>query len=278
MKKKKQFLKRTGTALLGVTGAFALILGGALTFNSLAETAAAAEMKGEEWIPTAYTIPVIQTVQTIPEGYRKADYMVVDDSLPYYADKKPGAKDMSSEEAAEIGAQFIWKFFGKELEGATIYMGFDVLNHAVPRTCWSGDVRFGSERTPQNPGYSFLIDAVTGELFSIGRSRTLSETVELGSDRALSKDPSEYINLAKTLAEEKNLLNGEVADCRYNSQGYSNNDPAITIDVTGENGESAIITFSRYDKSLQGIAMGVLLEDNVNVEESMQEEASMEAE
>lgn len=277
MKKKKQSFKRNGTAVLGVCGAFVLILGGALTFNSLAETAAAAEMQGEEWVPTAYTVPSVQTVQTTPEGYQKADYKVVDDDLPYYKDKKPGAKDMSKEEAAEIGAQLIWKYFGKELEGATIYMGFDVLNTAVPRNTWGGDVRFGSERNPQVPGYGFLIDAVTGEVLSVSRARILNEKVDLGYDSALGKDPSEYITLAKNLAEEKNLLNGKVVDCRYNSQGYSNNDPDITIDVTGENGEKAIITFSRYDKALKGFAAGALLEDTV-VDESMHEEAVLEVE
>ena len=57
------------------------------------------------------------------------------------------------------------------------------------------------------------------------------------------------MKLAKEFAE-KNLVGGAVKECVYNCQGYSSNDPTITIDVYGVSGERASITFSRYDRAV----------------------------
>lgn len=54
-------------------------------------------------IPTAYTLPAAPETSTVPEGYQKAAYTVVEDPLDYYKDKKPSEKDLSQEKAAEMG-------------------------------------------------------------------------------------------------------------------------------------------------------------------------------
>lgn len=85
------------------------------------------------------------------------------------------------------------------------------------------------------------------------RSRTLNEKVSVGFDAALAKNPQEYVALAKKLAEEYNVVHGAVKSVEYNGQGYSDNDPSISVDITGENGEIALMDFSRYDIALLGI-------------------------
>ena len=98
--------------------------------------------------------------------------------------------------------------------------------------------------------------AVGGQVFYEGRPL----------DAALAKEPGEYMKLAKEFAEKKNLVGGAVKECVYNCQGYSSNDPTITIDVYGVSGERASITFSRYDRAVLGIS----LDANEKIMEMMQ--------
>lgn len=63
----------------------------------------------------------------------------------------------------------------------------------------------------------------------------------------------EYAQLAKQIAEKCNLLSGPIARVEYGCQGYTGNDPDIAMNVLGENGEIAVISFSRYDQTLLGI-------------------------
>ena len=89
------------------------------------------------------------------------------------------------------------------------------------------------------------MDAVTGELFNISHGRQLGVNVPLGMDAALEKDYSQYAELAKKKVAECKLIDG--------CQGYQCNDPTITVDVIGENGEIVNMTFSRYDQAFLGL-------------------------
>lgn len=252
----RKMRKNRGSGILAaVTGAFVLVCGCAAMFSGMAEAAAAADMGKMERIPTVYNLPAAAQSQTVPEGYSKASYTAVSDPLEYYKDKKPTEKDLTQEEAAEIGAQLLWRLFDVRLDGTTIYMGYDNGTETFPRAFWSGDVRFGKTRSPEDNCYTFMIDAVTGEGFSAAYGRTLSVKVDLGLDEALAKDPGEYMKLAKEFSEKKNLVGGVVKECVYNSQGYNSNDPTITIDVYGVSGERASITFSRYDRAVLGVSL-----------------------
>ena len=252
----RKMRKNRGSGILAaVTGAFVLVCGCAAMFSGMAEAAAAADMGKMERIPTVYNLPAAAQSQTVPEGYSKASYTAVSDPLEYYKDKKPTEKDLTQEEAAEIGAQLLWRLFDVRLDGTTIYMGYDNGTETFPRAFWSGDVRFGKTRSPEDNCYTFMIDAVTGEGFSAAYGRTLSVKVDLGLDEALAKDPGEYMKLAKEFSEKKNLVGGAVKECVYNSQGYNSNDPTITIDVYGVSGERASITFSRYDRAVLGVSL-----------------------
>lgn len=98
-----------------------------------------------------------------------------------------------------------------------------------------------------------MIDAVTGELFNIGHGRQLDVNVPLGYDAALEKDYGIYAELAKKKAEECKLIDGSVDRVEYNCQGYSGNDPTITVDIIGKNGEIVNMSFSRYDQAFLGL-------------------------
>ena len=60
----------------------------------------------------------------------------------------------------------------------------------------------------------------------------------------------------------------------YNCQGYSVNDPTITVDVIGQKGEIVNMTYSRYDQAF----LGVITDTSRRISESALEDLAEEAE
>lgn len=229
--------------------ALAMICVSALIFGYFSQTVLAADLNRPETIPTSYPAAPA-AAPSAPTGYEKADYTVAPDPL---LAEPAGSQALTAAQAAELGAQALWQLYGLDLEGATIYMGYCSGTETFPRAFWAGDVRFGADRTPENPGCSFRLDAVTGERFSAVYARILDAEVPLGLDKALAENPQEYLELARRTAAEQNIVHGEVDSVVYNCQGYANNDPDITLEVLGVNGEKASLTFSRYDQQLTAV-------------------------
>ncbi len=233
----------------------ALLIGAStMAFQGLTQTATATEYNKTNTIPTTYVSYVNQSSGTtlqssVPEGYKKANYTIKDIDLAYYKNQTPTSKDMSKEDAAEIGSQALWSVYSLNLEGQVIKMGYQPATDSLPRSTWCADVLINGELS-----YYFEVDSVTGELFGVGHSRTLGKNVSVAYDAALAKNPQEYAALAKGTAEKLNIVHSSVTSVDYNCQGYSNNDPDITFVIKGENGELASMTFSRYDKALLGIS------------------------
>ncbi|WP_010269142.1 hypothetical protein [Paenibacillus senegalensis] len=231
----------------------AVVIGtGTLLFQGLTHAAAAMEFKKINQVPTYYVTntgnALSETGRNLPEGYQKASYTVDSIDLEFYQKQTPTSIDITREEAAELGAQALWEIFGVDLEGQRVELGYGPPTDSLPRSYWYADVYVDGELK-----YYFDMDSVTGELFGIGRNRTLDENAGLGFDRELHKNPQKYEEMAKDLAEKYNVVNGAVQSVEYNSQGYSNNDPTITMHITGENGDLAMMTFSRYDQELLSI-------------------------
>ncbi|WMJ87200.1 hypothetical protein [Anaerocolumna sp. MB42-C2] len=249
MKRSKLEMKNLRKTIL--TSAVVLVTG-TLLFEGFTQAAVAAEFKKTEKVPTSYTEytkdSVKSTDKKVPEGYVKANYTIGTIDLECYKNNKPDSKDITKEAAAEIGAQALWKIFGVNLEGQEIKMGYDLPTETFSRTGWSAEVWIDGKQS-----YYFSVDSVTGELFQIGYDRTLKEDVSVAYDAALAKNPQEYIELAKKAAAEFNVVHGSIKSVEYNGQGYGNNDPSISIDVKGANGEIALLCFSRYDKKLLSI-------------------------
>ena len=184
----------------------------------------------------------------------------------YYRNQTPTSKDMNKEDAAEIGAQVLWEGFDVNLEGQVIEMGYQQATDSFPRSTWYAEVMINGKRS-----YYFSVDSVTGELFNLGRAGRNCRGCSVAFDAALDKNPQEFVSLAKELVEKYNLINGAVKSVKYNGQGYSNNDPTVSIDITGENGEIALLTFSRYDKELLGIVYNAPYKPSLEYTEIPQE-------
>lgn len=251
--KQKDILKLTAAT-------FAIIGAGTILFNSAAEVTLAANNGKVEKVPTSYQVAdsLETTVPKVTENGRdqesssvkKVNYTLSMDDLNTGT---PTDTDLTMEEAAEAGAAYLKKIFGVDLEGAYVYMSYYPGTETFPRAFWSADVLFQKEQTPESTRWTYMIDAVTGELFNICHSRRLEVNVPLGYDKALEKDYSIYAELARKKVEEWKLIDSPVEKVEYNCQGYSGNDPTIAVNVIGKNGEIINMDFSRYDQTFLGL-------------------------
>ena len=257
--------------------ATAMIIGAStMMFQGFTQVAAATEYNKTNTVPTSYVSYIDQSSSTtknsLPEGYKKANYTVRNIDLEYYRNQKPTSKDMAKKDAAEIGAQALWSVYGLSLEGQVVEMGYQSATDSIPRSRWYADVLINGERS-----YSFEVDSVTGDLFAVTRSRTLDKNVSVAYDAALAKNPQEYAALAKKTAEKLNVVHGAVASVEYNCQGYGNNDPDITFNIKGENGEVASMTFSRYDKALLAVSYNAGYQYTLKTMERIEQETKDKA-
>lgn len=281
-----------------IAGAIAAIGVCAFLFGGVSDAVMAAELGKTAAVPTSYLLKeeISEATSTIseemPEGnevqekraatleekadnYVKGTYKVVSD--PLTKDSTPTEKDLTQDAAAETGARMLWELYGLKMNGATIYMSYNAGTETFPRAFWSGDVRLGDTRSPEDTCYTFMIDAVTGERFNASYSRTLDKKVSLDFDQKLMDNPGEYTELAKTMAEKLDIVNGKAASSEYGCQGYSNNDPEITIEVTGTNGKRALLSFSRYDQKFKGIIYDASLKISEPAEKASAMRASEKA-
>lgn len=242
-----------------IAATFAIIGAGTILFNSAAEVTLAANSGKVEKVPTSYQVAdrleaasskVTEGGQDKESGSEKANYTLSMDSLN---NGTPTDTDLTMEEAAETGVQYLKDIYGLDLEGAYVYMSYFPGTETFPRAFWSEDVLFQKEQKPESTRWTYMIDAVTGELFNIGYGRQLDVSVPLGYDKALEEDYSVYAELAKKKVGECKLIDSPVDRVEYNCQGYSGNDPTIAVDVIGKNGEIVNMDFSRYDQTFLGL-------------------------
>ena len=251
--KQKNILKLTA-ATLSIIGA------GALLFHSAAEVTLAASTGKVETVPTSYQVSgspqaalpasEIKDSEVNEETKEDINYSLGMDSLNTGT---PTDTDLTMEEAAEVGNHYLKSILGLDLENAYVYMSYNPGTETFPRAFWSGDVLFQKEQKPESTRWTYMIDAVTGELFNICYARQLDVKVSLGYDKALEKDYSAYAELAQKKVEECKLIDSPIERVEYNCQGYAGNDPTIAVDVIGKNGEIVNMDFSRYDQTFLGL-------------------------
>jgi len=226
----------------------------AILFQGVTLAGTEAVLKKTNTIPTSYanfTDSLPQAApNSLPEGYTKANYTVGAINNEWYRNQMPTSKDMTKEDASEIGARALWEIFDLNLEGQVIEMGYQQPSEGYSRSVWTAEVLINNEKS-----YYFSLDSVTGELISIGLFIPLDEKVLPAVDVAIDKNPQEYVALAKKLAEKYNVVHSTVKSVAYDGQGYATNGqggyaPMIHVEITGENGEVAMMDFSRYDKAL----------------------------
>lgn len=247
--RRKNMLKMTAAAcaMIGAT---------TILFSMAAEAAVRAKSGKTEAVSTSYQVPdsretmLAGTERKEESKKEEVNYHVSMDSLNTGT---PGDIDMTMEEAARKGTDYLKAVFGLDLKGAYVYMMYNPGTITFPRAFWTGDVLFQKEQTPESTRWSFMVDAVTGELFMIGHSRKLDANPSLDYDAALEKNYSVYADLARKKAEECKLLDSPIDRVEYNCQGYSVNDPDITVDVIDEKGKIVTMSFSRYDQKFLGL-------------------------
>ncbi len=246
--RRKNMLKMTAAAcaLIGAT---------TILFSLAAEAAAQAKSGRLEAVSTNYQVPDSRTASLTEtkgtEGRKEeVNYQVSMDSLNTGT---PGDVDLTMEEAAKKGTDYLKNIYGLDLKGAYVYMMYNPGTITFPRAFWSGDVLFEKNQTPESTRWTFMVDAVTGELFDICHSRHLNANPSLDYDASLEKNYGVYAELAKKKAEECKLLDSPVDRVEYGSQGYGGNDPDITMEVIDEKGKILTMTFSRYDQTFLGL-------------------------
>ena len=254
---KKENRNRRNRNYLKVVAAALLVSGiGAGIFEMAASAAAKTQFESVQKVPTSYQVPAVvlgPDVPSVSEAEKTEEtlqYHVLESSMNTGT---PTGTDLTMEEAAALGMKYLEDIFGFDTEGMNVYMMYNSGTPTFPRAFWSGDVRFGEEVLTDDDTWSFFLDAVTGELFNIGCTETLDVDVPLGYDASLETNYGVYAELAREVAERCNLVGGPVADVTYGTQGYGSNNPDITMEVHGENGQIVIISFSRYNQRLLGI-------------------------
>ncbi|HCF71518.1 MAG TPA: hypothetical protein DER33_08055 [Syntrophomonas sp.] len=255
-------LKKAACGTIAVIGICALVFGG------ITQAAKASLVNQTETIPNTYSaIGSPGRQHEIPAGYVKAAYQV---KLSEHSGK-PGAKDMSMEEAAELGAQNLWRFFGVNLDEKTIEMTYTANSSFNPRAEWEGIIFID-----KIPSYSFLLDAVTGEYRSIQQSKYWSGNIDIGMDQALMENHGQYAALAKEMAAKFHLVAGQIVAAEYYGQGYtsfkSGVNPDITMSVKSDTGQEAHLTFSRYNQELLGVEYDPWVKDAQVYEAQMEKE------
>lgn len=248
---------RRNGGYLKVAAAALLVSGiGAGLFGIAASAGAQTQLDSVQRVPTSYQVPAVLSgpdVPSVSESEKTEEtlrYHVVESELNTGT---PTATDLTMEEAAAFGMTYLEDIMGFDQEGVNVYMSYNSGTETFPRAFWDGDVRFGELELTDDDIWSFSIDAVTGELFTIGFSQTLDVDVPLGYDTSLETNYGVYEEAAKEIAERCNLVGGSVREVKYGTQGYGGNDPEITMEVYGENGQMAILSFSRYNQRFLGL-------------------------
>ncbi len=267
----KRKLLGGSTLKKSVLTAAALIGASTLLFQGFAQAATRAEYSKINTVPTNYVSSIKEasenTEKSLLKGYKKGNYKVSANELEYYQKASPTSKDIKKEAAAEICAQAIWEIFEVSLDGQEIKTGYAPATEGLPRSNWNCDVYVGGKLA-----YYVCLDSVTGDLLAVGKERTLKEEVSVAFDKKLDKNPKEYLDLARKTAEQLDVVHGKVKSVEYVGQGYNNNDPTISTEIIGENGEIALMSFSRYDKSILGINYSNLYKPSMEHAKKVEEE------
>ncbi len=168
-----------------------------------------------ETIPTNDTIQLSQvSVNTVPDGYQTPNLNVLWDENEGNAQNQPKAGAMSYEEAAEIGAQYIFDMYGESIDGKTVKMLYAAWPFST-KTYWHGTVANSeAELKPRDLTdkelaeygmteegatvaatgmsqslYDFSIDAVTGERVSINSHPDIPAPTNLGEGKTYTLSP-----------------------------------------------------------------------------------------
>ena len=252
-----------------------------IAVNSL--TLAAAAGKTESIPPVTATVNIPAAEPVMPEDYQQPDFTVYVPENKWYS---VGANDLSAEEAAQIGALYIWDMFGESIDGKAVEMYYSAWDSHT-RAYWHGYVADSFEdlknnvmtdamRTTTNPVYGFTICAASGERVDIQAvsnyvnipalselHNDMNRRDELAKLRSAQQPPErldEYAQAAEAFAA-KHFAGSEVVGVEFrNASAYSfdldeNGELFIATQqllftVTDSTGREAEVSISRESKAL----------------------------
>jgi hypothetical protein len=240
----------------------------ALVFVGVTQAAFSAVTNQTATVPAAYSTQALDgnTSSGIPAGYVKADYKL---QLGQYS-TQPAVEAITKEEAAERGAQDLWRVFGLDLSGKTIEMTYNKVTSTQPRADWTGIVTID-----KNLSYFFSIDAITGEVRNTHKEIYWAEGGNTGMDVSLIKNYSQYESLARTITEKFQFVPGKIASVEYAGQGFCTNPSGaqnadISLRVASESGQQAQLEFSRYNQDFLGVDYDCWVKEVTLMEKQMQ--------
>lgn len=291
-------MKNITKDLLKVAGATALTLTLAVSAftaaNNLAFAAATQPEQLTLTTPAAVTTPDNSAPKTEESqaAFIEPELTIImnknlDENGKPYSNNIPGANAISYEEAAKIGAQYIWDLYGESIDGKTVEMTYSTQPYSS-RAYWHGTVANSKDdlRIPENyetypaeEGYTmaatnlvdktlyyFVIDAVTGERVSINPNLSIPEPDDLGEGKTYTLSPvqleamqyeapanvDEYAKIAEEFAQ-MHFNHSEVTSVDFVRISLNQGDRAASIEAAKayreayKAGKDKPFTFTLYE-------------------------------
>ena len=156
-------IKKKSSELVKVAVVSALCIGlFSATFVGMNHLTFALATNKTESVPSVTESVVIPPENVLPENYQKPAITV---SEVHKEGHIPSANALSAEEAAELGAQYIWEMLGESIDGKVVEMSYSVWPSHT-RTYWHGTVL--NERW-QEPELDAVVEGETVVRWSISR-------------------------------------------------------------------------------------------------------------
>ncbi|MCL2146481.1 MAG: hypothetical protein FWH52_01615 [Synergistaceae bacterium] len=139
-------------------------------------------------IPAVENTPAVENIPAVemepPEDYKKPEITVYQQHNEWFT---PSVNALSPEEAAEIGAKYIWDVLGESIDGKTVEMYYSA-HPSHTRAYWHGSVAETRENLDvtdmenYDVQFWFTICAVSGERIDISNTRRAGEA-SMGNEK-----------------------------------------------------------------------------------------------
>jgi hypothetical protein len=160
--------------------------------------------------PSEVSNNILSYMDAVPKDYPSPVITVIE---PAYADiRLNNINTLSAQQAAQLGAQYIWEVLGENIDGKTVYMSYNILPSNT-KFYWVGMVMDNSKEagSTRESFIQFMINAVSGERISIhdmrkndmdfpAKAMTLDEYNELLT--TIPVNIGKYEQLAKEYAQK----------------------------------------------------------------------------
>ena len=215
---------------------------------------------------TAVTAPATITApeeSVALEGYQMPSITVYEKLHDEQQAQNKNINALTPEEAAEIGAKYIWEMLGEDIDGKIVEMVYFSFPSST-RAYWQGTVADSkAELENFDAQYQFEIDAISGERVGISRFANVnrySEVRILPMEEVAkliekySAQSDEFMPIAEEYAQ-RHFNNTKVENIEFTFAGSRIVGVAhITFTAVDETGREAIITIDFYERQLMNLA------------------------